>query len=406
MIRAMSFEVWSALMANRMRTFLTMLGMVIGVGAVILMLAIGEGARDSINNMISSMGSNLIMVLSGSATNGGARMGFGALPTLTNGDAEAIAELPNVVAVSPFANGAAQVVYGPNNWSTSIYGVSSTYFDIQNWKLADGMFFSDADIRSATRVALIGKTAATNLFGNENPVGKIIRIQKNPYYVIGELASKGQSLDGRDQDDVLYVPITTAQRKLFGTRFQGTARLIIVQADSVAALDQLISPIEELLRDRHHIAKNMENDFTVQNLTALVNTAVQAARILSLMLGAIASISLVVGGIGIMNIMLVSVTERTREIGIRAALGARRKDIMLQFLLEAIILSLVGCVMGVLLGVSSAFLVHEAFTINIIVSLYAILAAFIIAGGIGVFFGYYPAKKAAHLNPIEALRYQ
>lgn len=406
MISAMLAEVWQALRANRLRTFLTMLGMVIGVGAVVLMLAIGEGARDSINNMISSMGSNLIIVLSGSATSGGLRMGSGATPTLTNSDADAIAELPKVLAVSPFVNSATQIVYGANNWSTATYGVGANYFDIQGWNLTDGMFFTDADIRSATRVAVIGQTTATNLFGGENPVGKVVRIQKNPYYIIGLLKPKGQSLDGRDQDDALYVPITTAQRKLFGTRFQGTVRLIIVQANSVAALDELISPIEELLRERHHLGKNVENDFTVQNLTAIANTAMQAARILSLMLGAIASISLVVGGIGIMNIMLVSVTERTREIGIRAALGARRKDILFQFLLEAVIISLVGCLVGMIIGVGGALLIHAIFSLNIVISLFSILAAFIIAGAIGVFFGYYPARKAAYLNPIEALRYQ
>lgn len=399
-------EVWQALFVNRMRTFLTMLGIVIGVGAVVLMLAIGEGARDSINRMISSMGSNLIMVLSGSATSGGIRMGFGATPTLTNNDAEAINELPNVAGVSPFVNGSAQIVYGPNNWSTVIYGVNSSYFNIQNWTIAEGSYFSDADVRSATRVAVIGQTAANNLFFGEHPVGKIIRIQKNPYVIVGLLGAKGQSLDGRDQDDAIYIPVTTAQRKLFGTRFQGTVRLIIVQATSVAALDALIKPIEDLLRERHHLSKNMENDFTVQNLTAIANTAMQAAKILTLMLGAIASISLIVGGIGIMNIMLVSVTERTREIGIRAAIGARRKDILMQFLLEAVIISMVGCLVGIVLGIGCAFIINQIFSLNIIISLRSILAAFLVAAGIGIFFGYYPAKKAAYLKPIEALRYQ
>jgi putative ABC transport system permease protein len=383
-----------------------MLGMVIGVGAVILMLAIGEGAQDSIGRMIASMGSNLIIVLSGSATSGGLRMGSGATPTLTNNDADAIIELPEVLAVSPIANGVAQIVYGPNNWSTGVNGITPSFFHIQNWPLAAGMFFTDADVRSATRVAVIGQTTAKNLFADEDPVSKVIRIQKNPYLIVGVLGTKGQGLDGRDQDDVVYVPVTTAQRKLFGTKFQGTVRVIVVQAESVAALSTLIDPITDLLRERHHIPKNMENDFSVQNLTAIANTAVQAARTLSLMLGAIASISLLVGGIGIMNIMLVSVTERTREIGIRAALGARRKDILLQFLLEAMILSLVGCAIGVILGISSAFLINRIFDINVIISLRAILAAFVIASGIGIFFGYYPARKAAYLRPIDALRYQ
>lgn len=407
MFEAMFQEVWLALFVNRMRTFLTMLGMVIGVGAVVLMLAIGEGAQDSINQMIASMGSNLLVVLSGSTTSGGGiRMGSGAQPTLKNADADAIAELPQVSLVSPVANGTAQIVYGPNNWSTVVYGVVPSFFYIQGWHTASGSFFVDADVRSATRVALIGKTAAKNLFGDEDPTGKVVRIQKNPFMIVGFLAPKGQSIDGRDQDDALFVPITTAQRKLFGTRFQGTARMILVQAANVSALDKLIEPISGLLRQRHHISKNMDDDFTVRNLTALANTAVQSAKILSFMLGAIASISLIVGGIGIMNIMLVSVTERTREIGIRAALGAHRRDILLQFLLEAVILSLVGCLIGVILGVSSAFIISKAFSLNVIVSIQSIVLAFLIAGGVGIFFGYYPARKAAYLEPIEALRYQ
>jgi len=407
MITALVTEVWQALITHRLRTFLTMLGIMIGVGAVVLMSAIGEGVQDSINRMITSMGSNLLVVLSGSATSrGGMRMGTGALPTLTQADAEAIDSLPRVVAVAPMVYGTLQIVYGSNNWATSVIGVTPSYFTIREWPIELGNFFTDVDIRSANRVAIIGKTVADNLFGSEDPVGKIIRIQNNPYLIAGLLRVKGQSLDGRDYDDTVFVPLTTAQRKLFGTRFQGTVRFIMVQAESLTALNELINPITSLLRERHHLARNVENDFNVQNLTALAEMAVKAARLLSLLLGAIASISLVVGGIGIMNIMLVSVTERTREIGIRSALGALRRDILFQFLLEAVIISLVGCIVGIVIGISSAFLVNKIFNLNIIISLKSMLLALIVSGGVGVFFGYYPARKAAFLKPIDALRYQ
>lgn len=408
MIGALFTEVWQALVANRLRTFLTMLGMMIGVGAVVLMVAIGEGVQDSINRMISSMGSNLLVVLSGSPTSKGSgmKLGMGATPTLTRADAEAIAKLPDVQAVSPIIYGTLQIVYGSNNWATVVVGVNPSYFAIRKWPLDQGGYFTDADMRSATRVAVIGKTVAYSLFGDEDPVGKIIRIQKNPYLVKGLLSTKGQSLDGRDHDDAIFVPITTAQRKLLGTKFKGTVKFIMVQATSLEDLDELIHPITNLLRERHHLSRNMEDDFSVQNLTALAEVAVKAAKLLSLMLGAIASISLVVGGIGIMNIMLVSVTERTREIGIRGALGALRRDILFQFLLEAVIISLVGCIIGIILGIGGAFIVNKIFDLNIIISLQSIVLSFIVAGGIGVFFGYYPARKAAYLKPIEALRYQ
>ena len=406
MMLAMLSEAWLAMWANRLRTILTMLGMVIGVTAVILMLAVGQGAQQHVQESIASMGSNLFIVLSGSTTSGGLRMGGGAAPTLTVADAQAIAELPLVAAVAPSAPGNAQLVYGPNNWSTQVMGTTPSFLTVRDWRLSSGTAFTDSDIRSATRVALLGQTVAQSLFGDEDPIDKTIRIKNSPYVVLGVLAVKGQSLDGRDQDDTVLVPVTTAQRKLFGSQFAGTVRFIMTQAESAEAMPQVEKSITELLRQRHRIREGMDNDFTVRNLTAMANTAEKTAQIMSLMLGAIASISLVVGGIGIMNIMLVSVTERTREIGIRMAIGARGKDILLQFLLEAIIISVIGCLIGVLLGVGGAYAVSALSGMSVVVTISSIVTAFVVAAGVGIFFGWYPAKKASMLRPIDALRFQ
>jgi putative ABC transport system permease protein len=406
MIGPMLREAWSAMVANRLRSFLTMLGMVIGVGAVIMMLAIGQGAQYELDQSIASMGSNLFIVLSGSTTSGGVRMGGGAAPNLTLSDADAIAELPSIAAVAPAVPGTAQVIYGQNNWSTRIYGTTPSYLVVRDWRVASGSAFGDSDVRAATRVALLGETVAKNLFGDEDPVGKTIRIEKSPYLVTGVLAAKGQSLDGRDQDDTILVPVTTAQRKLFGSQFQGSVRFMMVQAVSAQAMPSAERAMIQLLRQRHHLQGDAEDDFSVRNLTALASAAAETTRIMSLMLGAIASISLVVGGIGIMNIMLVSVTERTREIGIRMAVGARRRDILTQFLLEAVIISIAGCLVGVLFGVGGAVLINGIFDTMVVITLSSIVLAFAVAAGVGIFFGFYPANKAAHLNPIEALRYQ
>ena len=406
MITPMLGEAWHAMGANRMRTFLTMLGMVIGVGAVILMLAIGQGAQFQVEQSIASMGSNLFIVQSGSSTSGGVRMGAGAASTLTIADAQAIEEFPNVAAVAPVAPGTAQMVYGPNNWSTSVIGTTPSYLDVREWKLSSGFGFTNTDVRSATRVALIGQTVATNLFGDEDPVGKTIRIKQSPFTVLGLLAPKGQSLDGRDQDDTVLVPVTTAQRKLFGSQFQGMVRFMMVQAASKEAMNTVERDMNDLLRQRHHLQEGTDNDFTVRNLTALANAAAQTAQVMSMMLGAIASISLLVGGIGIMNIMLVSVTERTREIGIRMAIGARQKDILMQFLLEALMISIVGCLIGVVLGVGGAVLVNVLAETTVVITGQSVLMAFLVAAAIGIFFGFYPANKAAKLKPIDALRYQ
>jgi putative ABC transport system permease protein len=406
MIGAMLSEAWLAMGANRLRTFLTMLGMMIGVGAVILILAIGKGAQFLVDQSIASMGSNLFIVLSGSSTSGGIRMGLGATPTLTIGDAQAIAELPSISAVAPNAPGTAQLVYGSNNWSTQVIGTTPSYLDVRDWELSAGYPFSDSDVRSATRVALLGQTVVKNLFGDENPVGKTIRIKKSPYQVVGVLTLKGQSLDGRDQDDSVLIPVTTAQRKLFGSQFQGTVRLIMAQATSAQDMSAAERSMNLLLRQRHRLQEAAENDFTVRNLTALANTAAETTRVMSVMLGAIASISLLVGGIGIMNIMLVSVTERTREIGIRIAIGARQRDILLQFLLEAITISIVGCLVGVGLGIGGAVLVNQITQTAVVITMSSVVMAFMVATAVGVFFGFYPARKAAHMEPIEALRYQ
>ncbi len=406
MLTAMLGEAWRAMGANRLRTFLTMLGMVIGVGAVVLMLAIGQGAQYAVAQSINSMGSNLFIVLSGFTNAGGVRSGSGNAPTLTVTDAEAITELDGVETAAPVHQGSAQLVYGSSNWNSYVIGTTPAYLDVRSWALVDGSPFTDSDLRASTRVALIGKTAAQNLFGAENPTGKTLRIGQAPFLILGVLAPKGQSLDGRDQDDVLIVPLTTAQRKLFGTPFQGSVRAIMVKAAAPEVMPAVENSMNALLRQRHRIRPGQDDDFNVRNLTAVADSAAETTRIMSLLLGAIASVSLLVGGIGIMNIMLVSVTERTREIGIRMAIGAREKDILTQFLLEAVVISIAGCLVGLLLGIGGAVLTNLLTGTAVIISGSSVIVAFSVAAGIGIFFGYYPARKAARLDPIEALRYQ
>ena len=406
MFSAMLGEAWRAMGANRMRTFLTMLGMVIGVGSVVLMMAVGQGAQESVKQSINAMGSNLFIVLSGSSTSGGARSGSGNTSTLTVADANAIAELDGVSNVAPISMGNAQVVYGNTNWSTSIIGTTPSYLDIRVWELADGYVFSKSDMRSATRVALVGKTVVDNIFGDTDPIGKTIRIKQNPFVVLGVLKRKGQSLDGRDQDDTIIMPLTTAQRKILGNQFVGSVRQVMVQANTPELMPMVEQNINSLLKQRHSIREGADNDFNVRNLTAVANSAAETTRTMSLLLGAIASVSLLVGGIGIMNIMLVSVTERTREIGIRMAIGARERDILLQFLLEAIVISVIGCFIGLILGISSAVLVNIITQAAVVISGYSVMIAFAVAASVGIFFGYYPARKAARMNPIEALRFQ
>jgi len=399
-------EGWQAMRANGLRTFLTMLGMVIGVGAVILMLAVGQGAQMTVNDSIASMGSNLFIVLSGSASAGGLRSGSGGAPTLTLADMQAMAELPEIAAAAPSLPNTAQMVYGSNNWNTTVAGTTPSMLEVRDWEVVKGLPFTDSDVRAGTRVLLLGQTVVRQLFGDEDPVGKTVRIKNSPFQVLGVLGVKGQSLDGRDQDDTVLVPVTTAQRQLFGNQFPGMVRFIMVKAKSAELMGRADKNLSALLHARHRIRDGQDDDFSVRNLAALAETAAAATKVMSGMLGAIASISLLVGGIGIMNIMLVSVTERTREIGIRMAIGAKRSDILLQFLFEAMMISLAGSFIGVLLGVGCAYGLSALAEMVVVVTLSSILLAFGVAAAVGVFFGFYPARKAAYLSPIEALRYQ
>ncbi|MEK6691834.1 MAG: ABC transporter permease [Nitrospirota bacterium] len=396
-----------ALRVNKMRSALTMLGIIIGVGAVIAMLAVGTGASQNISEQISRMGSNLLMILPGTTTAGGVRMGMGTRPTLSIADAEAIKQGSTAVShVAPDLSEVTQAVYGNQNWATGVRGTTPDIIKVRDWPLAFGRSFTEQEIKSAAKVCMLGQTVVENLFGDIDPVGKIIRIKKVPFTVIGTLSKKGQSLTGQDQDDVIYVPITTAQKKLIGTAFPGMVRIIMVKARSTEDLPAAEKQITELLRQRHRIGPKQENDFTVRNLTQIWQAREESTRVMTILLGAIASISLIVGGIGIMNIMLVSVTERTREIGIRMAVGAKTWDIRLQFIIEALTLSLIGGVTGIFIGIGSSRLLSVLAEWATIISTSSIIIAFGFSGLVGIFFGFYPAYKASLLNPIEALRYE
>jgi putative ABC transport system permease protein len=348
-----------------------------------------------------------MIILPGATTAGGVRMGAGTQPTLTMGDADAIIrECPAVLDAAPLHNGIAQVVTGHLNWSTGVVGTTPAFLNVREWDLSAGRPFTTQDVKSATKVCLLGQTVVDNLFGDQNPVGQTIRIKNLPFTVLGVLERKGQNAQGQDQDDTIVIPVTTAQKKLFGTQFPGMVRIIIVKAKTTEDLPAAEKQVTDLLRQRHRIGQKQDNDFTVRNLTQIMQAQEQSTKVMTLLLGAIASVSLLVGGIGIMNIMLVSVTERTREIGIRMAIGAKTWDIRLQFIIEALTLSLIGGIIGIIAGISTAVIISSASGWPTVVSPLSIVMAFGFSGFIGIFFGFYPAYKASLLNPIDALRYE
>jgi putative ABC transport system permease protein len=394
-----------ALTRNKMRSSLTMLGIIIGVAALIAMVGVGQGAQEQVQQQIAAMGSNLLYVASGTVTRGGVHMGWGATKTLIMDDEKAILrECPAVKLVAPGSQTPTQVVFGNENWYTQVQGTEPQYFDIRSWPVQSGSLFAQSDVDTAANVAIIGQTVEDNLFGALNPLGQVVRIKNLPFTVVGVLSAKGQSAAmGNDQDDVVFIPITTLLKKITGATW---LNYIVVSAVSQQATYAAQQQIEALLRDRHRIRPGTDDDFHVRNLADIAELANKSNSILTLLLASIASVSLIVGGIGIMNIMLVSVTERTREIGIRMAIGATEQDVERQFLVEAVVLSSAGGVIGILLGVGASFLISSVLQWNVSVSSLAILIAVAFSMGVGIFFGFYPARKAAGLDPIEALRYE
>lgn len=395
----------AGLRTNKLRTVLTMLGIIIGVGAVIAMVSVGLGVQQKVENSIAGLGSNLLIVMPGAnSPSGGVRLAAGSNITLTKQDAQAIArEIAGVNYVVPSVSQQFQIIYGNQNWNSTVQGTTQDFLQIRNYTLAAGSFFTASDENTRARVAVLGQTVATNLFGGASPIGQTLRIGTAPFRVIGVLAGKGQSSMGQDQDDIVVVPLPTAQDRLLGQAYLNN---ISIQVENDKIMDKVQDDITALLRARHRLAANVENDFSVRNLTALMTTMQETTGTITLFLGAVAAISLLVGGIGIMNIMLVSVTERTREIGIRKALGATYGNILLQFIIEAIVIGVTGGLIGILLGVAGARLISLVAGWSTVVSGAAIVAAFGVSVLIGLFFGIYPARKAALLDPIDALRYE
>ena len=393
-----------ALRRNKLRSVLTALGIIIGVGAVIAMVSIGNGAKAQVEAQIASLGENVILIFSGSVTSSGVHTGWGSAGTLKIEDADAIRrEVPGVIAVSDEIVSTGQVSAGNQNWFTRIYGESPEYFDIRKWPLSDGAIFSEQDVRSANKVCVIGQTTAKQIFGTQNPLGQILRIKGVPFLVTGVLTPKGLSPQGTDQDDIVIMPYTSAMKRVVGGT---TLRGIDVQVATPDDLEPAQQQITSLLRQRHNIRPGSDDDFTVRNQQEIAETATATSKVMTLLLGAIASVSLVVGGIGIMNIMLVSVTERTREIGVRLAVGAHGRDILTQFLIEAVTLSAIGGVIGILLGLGTSRVLSVVAHWPTLISIPSIVAAFFVSAAVGIFFGFYPAREAARLDPIEALRYE
>lgn len=393
-----------ALKRNKLRSFLTMLGIIIGVGAVIVTVSVGNGAKSMIEAQIASLGQNVILIFSGSVTRGGLHTGWGSAGTLTVEDALAIKrEVPGVAAVSPEIRTVSQVAAGNQNWFTQVLGEGEDYLDLRQWPLEEGAMFTEQDVRSANKVAIVGKTTARQLYGEVSPIGQIIRVKNVPFTIVGVLSAKGMSMMGTDQDDVMIIPYTSAMKRVTGAT---TLRGINVQTENSGALSSVQQQIADLLRQRHRIQPGREDDFTVRNQQEIAEAATATSKIMRFFLAAVAGVSLLVGGIGIMNIMLVSVTERTREIGIRMAVGAKGHDILLQFLIEAVALSAVGGVLGIALGVGGSRLLATQMNWPTLTSTSAIVSAFVFSAGVGVFFGFYPARKASRLDPIDALRYE
>ena len=393
-----------ALRRNKMRSVLTALGIIIGVGAVIAMVGIGNGAKAQVEAQIASLGENVILIFSGSTTSSGIRTGWGGAGTLKIEDAEAIRrEVPGVIGVSEEVASTTQVAAGNQNWFTRIFGESADYFDIRQWPLADGAPFTAQDVRSANKVCVVGRTTATQIYGNENPIGQILRIKNVPFTITGVLTPKGLSPQGVDQDDIVVMPYTSAMKRVIGGT---TLRNINVQIGDPSQIPAAQQQIISLLRQRHNIRAGRDDDFTVRTQQEIAEAATATSKVMTVLLGAIAGVSLVVGGIGIMNIMLVSVTERTREIGVRMAVGARGNDILTQFLIEAVTLSSVGGIIGIICGIGASRILSIYAHWPTLISIASIAIAFLFSAAVGVFFGFYPARKAAALDPIEALRYE